>query len=429
MAMDIGFLVVLLIGLFLSTTPIGISFIGTTMLLTVLFTDMPLEMVLSGLFAKLDSFPLEAVLFFILLGNIMNVGKSAGALVDFAAAFVRRIPGGLGIAGIIACAIFGAISGSAAATVVAIGGIAVPAMIRVGYNRSFSISLMTSSGILGIIIPPSILMLLYAVQANVSIAKLFMGGFAPGILIVILLSTYTFFVARKRGYGYSSAEEEHPGVLNATMNASWALAMPVLVLGGIYGGIFTPTEAAVVGCVYAFLIEYFVYKTLTVKGIIQILSAAGINTGCLLITLAGATVFSDYLTVKLIPQALSNFFLEQIGSPIVWLVLFNILFLFLGCWIDPLSAIMIVTPLLLPSAMAFNIDPVFLGVLMTINLGIGYITPPLGANLYVSSMIFTEPITNIVRSIIPMIALWLIVLAIVTLFPEIVTFLPNLLLP
>jgi C4-dicarboxylate transporter DctM subunit len=404
------------------------SFIGTTMILTVFFTDMPLEMVLSGLFAKLDSFPLEAVLFFILLGNIMNVGRSAGALVDFTAAFVRWIPGGLGIAGVVASAIFGAISGSAAATVVAIGGIAVPAMIKTGYNRGFSIALLTSSGILGIIIPPSILMLLYAVQANVSIAKLFMGGFLPGLLVVSMLSAYTFFVSKKRGYGIGLTEESRPGILAATVNASWALAMPVVVLGGIYGGIFTPTEAAVVGCVYAFLIEYFVYKTLSVKGIFQILTSSGVNTGTLLITLAGATVFSDYLTVKLIPQALSNFFLEQIGSPVLWLVLFNVLFLFLGCWIDPLSAIMIVTPLLIPSALAFNIDPVFLGVLMTVNLGVGYITPPLGANLYISSMVFQEPITNIVRRIVPMAIIWILALIILTMFPAIVTFLPNLLL-
>jgi len=420
-------LVLVLCGLFLSTTPIGITFIATGTILTLLFSDVPIMLIVSGLFAKLDSFPLEAVLFFILLGNIMNVGKSAKTLIDFTGAFVRRIPGGLGIAGVMACALFGAISGSATATVVAIGGVIVPAMIKAGYDKYFSIGLLTSSGILGIIIPPSIIMLLYAVQANVSIAKLFLAGFIPGIIIAIMLSIYTGYVAKKRGFGRDGMEDA-PNILKATKNAAWALVMPVLVLGGIYTGIFTPTEAAVVGCVYALLIEYFIYKTLTVKAIVNIFTISGVATGGLLITLAGASVFSDYLTLKLIPQGLSQFFLENIHSQTMWLIYFNLLFLFLGCWVDPLSAIIIVTPLLLPSMEAFKIDPIFLGLLLTINMGIGYITPPLGANLYVSSLVFKESFTEITKNIVAPLIIYLIALAIFTFCPSVVTFLPNLLM-
>lgn len=420
-------LVAILLGLFLSTTPIGMTFIATAALLTFLFTDTPLMMIVSGLFAKLDSFPLEAILFFILLGNIMNVGKSAKYLLEFTLIFVRWLPGGLGIAGIAACALFGSISGSATATVVAIGGIVVPAMVTSGYNRLFSIGLITSSSVLGIIIPPSILMILYSVQANVSVAKLFLAGFVPGIIIVIMLSIYTSFVAKKRGYDLIF-RENIPDIRAIIKKASWTLAMPFIVLGGIYTGIFTPTEAAVVGCVYALLIEYFVYRTLSVKTMIHILSISGIATAGLLITLAGASVFADYLTLKLIPQTLSQFFLEKIGSQIAWLILFNILFLFMGLWVDPLSAIVILTPLLLPSMLVFNIDPIFVGLLITVNLGIGYITPPLGANLYVASLVFKESFTEITKYVIVPIIIYLMALALFTFYPPVVTFLPNLIM-
>lgn len=421
------FLVVLLIALFVSTTSIAVAFLFTAMVVFVLFSDVPLMIIASGLFSKLDSFPLEAVLFFILLGNIMRVGDSSRHLIDFTRALVGRIPGGLGIAGIMACAIFGAISGSATATVVAITPMLVPQMIASGYGKGFAIGTLATAGILGVIIPPSILMILYSVVANVSMGKLFLGGFIPGGIIVIGLSLYVMITARKRGYGVGLTGIEHGwgGIIAAARKAVWALILPFVILGGIYGGLFTPTEAAVVGCVYALFVECFICKTIRLKNFYGILATSGTSTGALLFTLAGAMVFCDYLTMKQVPQDLSTFVISNITSPAVFLLGINLLFLFLGTFIDPLSAIMVVTPLLLPTVTALQIDPIFLGVILTINLGIGYVTPPMGANLFVASMIMNESFSKIAMAVIPTLIIYLIVLVLLNVFPSIVLILPN----
>lgn len=423
-------LVIVLLGSFLLTVPIGLAFIATTIILMLLFTNLPYLMVAEGLFSKLDSFPLEAILFFILLGNIMKEGKSSRYLIEFTKALMYRIPGGLGIAGITACAIFGAISGSATATVVAIGAIMVPAMTMARYEKAFAVGLLTTASILGVIIPPSILMILYSVVANVSMAKLFLGGFVPGIILAIALSIYTAVVCRRHGYGVQPGKNDpifgSDGLFKPFKNAFWALALPFLILGGIYGGVFTPTEAAVVGCVYALIIECFMYRTLNIKSFVGGLKISGITTGALLITLAGACIFTDYLTLKQIPQDLSAFVVENIHSQYVFLLLINIFFLFLGTFIDPLSAIIVVTPLLMPTVEALNIDPIFLGVILTINLGIGYCTPPLGANLFVAALVMDEAYSKIAIAVVPAILICLLVLALLNVFPSIVMVLPNL---
>ncbi|WP_028321309.1 TRAP transporter large permease [Desulfatiglans anilini] len=428
--MDIIALVVVLLASFLLTVPIGFAFIATTILLMLLFTNLPYLMVAEGLFSKLDSFPLEAVLFFILLGNIMKEGKSSRYLIDFTKALMYRVPGGLGIAGVMACAIFGAISGSATATVVAIGAIMVPAMAMARYEKAFAVGLLTTASILGVIIPPSILMILYSVVANVSMAKLFLGGFIPGLILAAGLSIYTAIVCKRHGYGVQPGANDTlfgpDGLVGPFKKAFWALILPFLILGGIYGGVFTPTEAAVVGCVYAIIIELFIYRTLHLKSIIGVLKTSGITTGALLITLAGACIFTDYLTLKQIPQDLSAFVVENISSQYVFLLFINVFFLFLGTFIDPLSAIIVVTPLLMPTVTALNIDPIFLGVILTINLGIGYCTPPLGANLFVAALVMDEAFSRIAMAVIPAILICLLVLAILNVFPAVVMFLPNL---
>lgn len=423
-------LVIVLLGLFFSTTPIGISFIATAILLFLWFTSTPLIMVAQGLFSKLNSFPLEAVLFFILLGNIMKKGNSSLYLINFTKSLLFWLQGGLGIAGVMACTIFGAISGSATATVVAIMPIMIPAMVSAKYDRFFAIGLMTTSSILGVIIPPSILMILYAVVANVSIAKLFLGGLLPGVLIAVALSIYTAIVCKRKGYGAITASEsvqDRPvsEILIASKKASFALFLPFIVLGGIYAGIFTPTEAAVVGCVYGFFIEVCIYRTIGFKSCYEIFRFSGITTGALLITLAGAKIFCDYLTMQQIPQDLANFVVESIKSPIVFLICFNLLFLFLGTFIDPLSAIMVVTPVLLPTIHALGMDPLFLGVILAINLGLGYCTPPLGANLFVASLVMDESYSMITKAVIPPIIIYFIMLILINAFPSIVMFLPN----
>ena len=421
-------LIVLLVSLFISTTSIAIAFIVTVTVLYVSFADIPLMMIASGLFYKLDSFPLEAVLFFVLLGNIMREGDSSRYLIEFTRTMVSRIPGGLGIAGVIACAIFGAISGSATATVVAITPMLIPQMLEAGYDKDFSIGTLSTAGILGVIIPPSILMILYSVVANVSMGKLFLGGFIPGAIIVIGLSLYVMITARKRGYGVTEGAGTNHGlraVLQAGRKAIWALILPFIILGGIYGGLFTPTEAAVVGCVYAFFVEAVIFKTLSIKSFYKVLISSGVSTGALLFTLAGATVFCDYLTLKQIPQDLSNFVIANITSPIIFLICINLLFLFLGTFIDPLSAIIVVTPLLMPTVAALQIDPIFIGVILTINLGIGYVTPPMGANLFVASLIMNESYVKVAMAVIPTLIIYLIILVLINIFPSIVLLLPN----
>ena len=423
-------LIVLLISFFLSTTSIAISFLATSAILYVFFMDMPMMFIVSALFAKLDSFPLEAILFFILLGNIMRNGNSAIHLISFIRLLVSKIPGGLGVAGITASAIFGAISGSATATVVAIMPIVLPEMTDSGYKKEFSIGVLTTAGILGVIIPPSILMILFSVVANVSMGKLFLGGIIPGIIIAVGLSVYVIIISKKNQYGI---EEKHLNnglcdIIKAGRKAFWAILLPFIILGGIYGGLFTPTEAAVVGCVYAFLVEIIIFKTIDFKSFKEILSTSGVNTGALLFTLAGATVFCDYLTMQQVPQELSSYVITNITSPIVFLICINLLFLFLGTFIDPLSAIMVVTPLLMPTVSALNIDPIFLGIILTINLGIGYVTPPLGANLFVASMILKEPFIKIALAVIPTLIIYILILILINVFPSIVLFLPNLLM-
>ncbi|WP_300456142.1 TRAP transporter large permease subunit [Desulfobacula sp.] len=421
---------VLLISFFLSTTSIAISFVATATILFVLYMDVPMMYIVAGLFSKLDSFPLEAILFFILLGNIMRKGNSSMHLIGFIRLLVSKISGGLGIAGIIASAVFGAISGSATATVVAIMPIVLPEMIASGYKKEFSYGVLTTAGILGVIIPPSILMILYSVVANVSMGKLFLGGFIPGIMIAIGLSLYVMIVSKKNQYGVEEKQVNNGlgDIIKAGRKAIWALMLPFIILGGIYGGLFTPTEAAVVGSVYAFFVEMTIFKTIDFKSFKEILSTSGISTGALLFTLAGATVFCDYLTMKQIPQELSSFVVSNITSPIVFLICINLLFLFLGTFLDPLSAIIVVAPLLLPTVIALNIDPIFLGVILTINLGVGYVTPPLGANLFVASMILKESYAKIAVAVIPTLVIYVIILILLNIFPSIIMFLPNLLM-
>lgn len=423
-------LIVLLISFFLSTTSVAISFFATATVLFVVFLDTPMMFITSGLFSKLDSFPLEAVLFFILLGNIMRHGNSSKYLIDFIRLLVRNIAGGLGIAGVMASAVFGAISGSATATVVAIMPIVLPEMVNSGYKKEFSIGILTTAGVLGVIIPPSILMILYSVVANVSMGKLFLGGFMPGIIIAIGLSVYVAIVCKKNNYGATEKQlaKGDGDLLKAGKKAFWALLLPFIILGGIYGGLFTPTEAAVVGCVYAFFVEICIFKTIKFKEFTGILATSGVSTGALLFTLAGAMIFCDYLTLQQVPQTLSSFVVSNVTSPVMFLICINLLFLFLGTFVDPLSAIIVVTPLLMPTAAALNIDPIFLGVILTINLGVGYVTPPLGANLYVASLTLQESFAKIATAVVPTVLIYLVILLMLNAFPSIIMFLPDLLM-
>ncbi|RLB03769.1 MAG: hypothetical protein DRG83_06235 [Deltaproteobacteria bacterium] len=419
-------LVLLLLGLFILGVPVGIAFIATAIVQLVLFTDVPLMMVAGGLFSKLDSFPLEAVLFFILLGNIMQRGDSARRLVELVKSLVGRMWGGLGIVAAMTCGIFGAISGSATATVAAIGPMMVPMMREAGYEKDFALGLLTTAGILGVIVPPSILMILYALVANVSIAALFLGGFVPGAVIIAGLSVYSYMVSRKRKYGRVRTGRRSQGrLLTILKDALPVLALPVLVLGGIYGGIFTPTEAAVAGCVYALCLELVVYRSIGIRMLIDAFIHSGITTGALLITLAGACIFSDYLTIKLIPQQLAALIGKLVGSRIGFLILVNVLFLFLGTFIDPLTAIIIVPPLLIPAAQHYHVDLIFLGVILAVNLGIGYVTPPLGANLFIASVVFREPFTKVARAVVPTLLLYMAALALFNVCPWLVMALPR----
>ena len=404
--------------------PIAVILGITTLGCLVFFTSTPLHIITQQLFNALDKFVLLAIPFFILAGAIMTRGGIARKLVAFVNALVGWFPGGLAMAGILACIFFAAISGSSPATVVAIGSIMIPALIKAGYGEKFSLGLITVSGSLGIVIPPSIPMILYCLVMNVSVAKIFMAGIVPGLLIGAALMTYTFFMARKHNWKV----ETSGSIAELTRTARegvWALILPFVVLGGIYSGIFTPTEAAAVSVVYALFVELFIYKEFSVKEITSVCQEAAVLSACLLFILSCAMTFIWLLTAQEIPQQLADIIITHIHSPWMFLLTVNILFLVLGCFMDDVSAMLILAPIFLETLNRYGIDLVHFGVVMVLNIQMGMLTPPFGLNLFVASGITRAPLIKIARGVAPFLVIMLICLMLVTYIPWISMALPN----
>ena len=419
---------VLLMVLMLTGMPISIA-LGLTVL-TFLFTmtQVPLEAVALKLFTGIEKFEIMAIPFFILAGNFLTHGGVAKRMIRFGTAMVGHLHGGLALAGVLACALFAAVSGSSPATVVAIGSILLPAMVKQGFPKSFGVGVIGTAGALGILIPPSIVMVIYAVSTNASIGKLFIAGIVPGIMLAALLMFVAWAVAKKRGY---------PRMKKATWTerwmsfreSFWGLLLIVVVIGGIYTGIFTPTEAAAMSAAYAFFVAVYVYKDLTLKQIPKVLLDSANLSAMLLYIITNAVLFSFLLTSEQVPQDLATWITDMGLSPWMFLLVVNILLLIAGNFMEPSSILLITTPVLFPVAMKLGIDPIHLGVIMTVNMEIGMITPPVGLNLYVASGIANMGLTEVSKACAPWILVMLLFLLLITYVPIITMWLPNLLMP
>jgi C4-dicarboxylate transporter DctM subunit len=417
----------LLCALMITGMPISIA-LGLTVL-TFLFTmtEVPLESVALKLFTGIEKFEIMAIPFFILAGNFLTHGGVAKRMIRFATSIVGHLHGGLALGGVVACALFAAVSGSSPATVVAIGSILLPAMVRQGYPMKFGVGVIGTAGALGILIPPSIVMVIYAVSTNSSIGRLFIAGIIPGILLAALLMFVTWVVAKKRNYPRlkrASLKE----VVSSFRESVWGLFLIVVVIGGIYAGIFTPTEAAAMSAAYAFFVSVFVYKDLTLKQVPKVLLDSANLSAMILYIITNAVLFSFLLTSEQIPQALSNWINAMGLSPWMFLVVVNILLLIAGNFMEPSSILLITAPILFPVAMKLGIDPIHLGVLMTVNMEIGMITPPVGLNLYVASGISGMGLTETTKACAPWILVMIAFLLLITYVPIISLWLPNLLM-
>lgn len=405
---------------------IGVGLALSSAVVLYAIIDMPLIVVVQRMFTSVDSFSFMAVPFFMLAGAFMSAGGVTKRIVDFSMSLVGALAGGLALVVAVAGMFFAALSGSSAATTAAIGSAMIDEMEKRGYPRSFAAAVVASGGTVGIVIPPSITMVVYGSIANTSIADLFLGGFAPGILMGLSMCLVSWVIAKKNGYK-GEGQFSIMRALRSFRECFWALMMPVIILGGIYGGIFTPTEAAAVAAVYGALVGFFVYKELTLKDIPKTLLSAAYNTTMIMFVVGAANVFGWILTNAQVPHALAQNFAHLTNSPIVFLMLVNLLLLFIGTLINASAAVVILTPILLPVALTMGIDPMFFGVLMVVNLAIGCITPPVGLDLFIVSSITGISIDKVTAKIMPYLLILLVDLVILTYIPSIITFLPNML--
>jgi C4-dicarboxylate transporter DctM subunit len=356
----------------------------------------------------------------------MTAGTIVEKLIKVANSLVSWLPGGLGMAGVIACGLFGAISGSTVATVVALGGFMIPALIENGYPEKYALGIMTTSPNLGVIIPPSIGMILYSSISNVSLKGLFATGFVPGFLIMFAVSIYTYFKFRKDKKIVRQPIPSGKEILKILKEGSWSLMLPVIIFGGIFSGVFTANEAAVVASVYAFFVEFFIHKSIKIKDVKKITIESAVTCASLLIIVTCATAFGRYLTLSNIPGRITETVLETVQSPAIFLLVINFLFLIVGMFIDIISATMILGPVCLPMLSAFNVDPLHFGLILTVNLAIGYCTPPMGVSLYISGAIAKRNIIYVSKAVIPFLIIQIAVLIIITYMPNLVLFLPRL---
>jgi C4-dicarboxylate transporter DctM subunit len=423
--MNAAIIFVLLFGLMLTGMPISIS-LGLTVL-TFLFTmtDVPIQSVALKLFTGIEKFEIMAIPFFILAGNFLTHGGVARRMINFATAMVGHWHGGLALAGVMACALFAAVSGSSPATVVAIGSIILPAMVRQGFPNKFGAGVITTSGALGILIPPSIVMVMYSVSTNTSVGKLFMAGVVPGLMLAFLLGLTTWYLARKHNYPrLPKASWAERGA--AFRKSGWGLFLIVIVMGGIYTGVFTPTEAAAMAAVYAFIIAVFVYKDMSLKQVPKVLLDSASMSAMLLYIITNAVLFSFLVTSENIPQAMAAMITDSGLGPITFLLVVNVLLLLAGNVMEPSSIVLIMAPILFPVAMKLGIDPVHFGILIVVNMEVGMCHPPVGLNLYVASGITKMGITELTIAVMPWLLTMLAFLALVTYVPQISLWLPNL---
>jgi C4-dicarboxylate transporter DctM subunit len=414
----------LLFGLMLTGMPISIS-LGLTVL-TYLFTmtTVPIESVALKLFTGIEKFEIMAIPFFILAGNFLTHGGVARRMINFASSVVGHWHGGLGLAGVMACALFAAVSGSSPATVVAIGSIILPAMVKQGFPARFGAGVITTSGALGILIPPSIVMVMYAVATNTSVGALFIAGIIPGLILATMLGLTTWWRARKNNYPRQPRSTWRERWL-AFRESIWGLLLVIVVIGGIYSGIFTPTEAAAMSAVYAFLVAVFVYKDMSLARVPKVLLDSANMSAMLLYIITNAVMFSYLMTSEQIPQELAAWMLDKGLGAVAFLLFVNIVLLLAGNVMEPSSIVLIMAPILFPVAMKLGIDPVHFGIMMTVNMEVGMCHPPVGLNLYVASGITKMGITELTVAVWPWLLTMLVFLAFVTYWPAMSLWLPR----
>lgn len=411
--------------LFAASVPVAVS-IGIAGVVGVSATpNMSFLVVAQQLFVALDKYPLAAVPFFILAGNLMEAGGISQRLVDFAKSIVGGVQGGLACTCVLTCMIFAAVSGSSVATTFAIGTILIPAMVKHGYPVPFAASLQATSAELGVIIPPSIPMILYGVSAEVSVGELFVAGFGPGLLIGGALILFVWVWAKIKGYG----KNDHEGRLAfslASKRALLALMMPVIILGGIYGGIFTPTEASVVAVLYALLVGAFVYRQINWTNLWSILDKSVVSTAVIMFIIAAAGLFSFLISRAGVPDAIGAWLTSVLSSPGLFLLGVNVALFLIGMFIETSASIIVLAPILAPIAIKFGIDPVHFGTIMVVNLALGMITPPFGVNLFAACTVAEVSLNRIVSALIPFVVVILGCLMLITYVPEISLFLRDL---
>ncbi|WP_331776047.1 TRAP transporter large permease [Sulfurospirillum sp. 1612] len=422
--MMIATLFILLFVLMLIGVPVAVSLGASTMITALLFTDMDLMGIPDSVFNGLDQYSLMAIPMFILAGALLSKGSASGRIIEFAKSIVGHLPGGLPIAAIFASVIFAAVSGSSPATVVAIGSVMYGAIKEAGYPTKYAIGTIATAGSLGILIPPSIVFIVYGVTADQSIGRLFMAGVVPGLLIGFMLMAVTYIGAVRLGFKRTKMAPFKERLI-AFKRAFWALMLIVLVIGGIYGGLFTPTEAGAASAFYAFFVSYFVYRDIKIKDLYKILLDSAMTSSMIFFIIANAMIFSHFLTLESIPQQITQLIVEAHVGPIMFLVIVNILLFLMGQFMEPSSVVMITVPLLLPIATTLGIDPIHLGVIMVINMEIGMITPPVGLNLFVASGITGLSLKDVVVASLPWAMTILLGLLLITYIPIISLWLPN----
>ena len=407
----ISFIVLLLLSM-----PVGYA-IGISAVLGLLTTGMPISIIPSYCITGTDSFTLLALPLFVFSGNLMSNGSIARRLLDFCDCLLGWLTGGLAMVCTVTCMFFAAISGSAVATTCAVGSFLIPRMTDRGYDKGFAGAITASAGSIGVIIPPSIPFVLYGCVAQVSIGDLFVAGFLPGIMMGVALMLVSYFYCKKNGWKGEPGKYTKKETLACFKDAIWAILMPVIILGGIYSGVFTPTECAAIACVYCLIVSCFVYRDLDFKGVIKAMKDT-VGIGCVALYLMGfSQVFANVLALERIPEMLANAILSLTSNRIFLLLLINIFLLIIGCFIDNIPATIILTPILLPIAKSCGVDPVSFGVIMTMNLAIGFVTPPYGIDLFMAMQVGNIKMGEMLKPVLWMIGALIVVLLSITYIP------------
>jgi len=404
--------------------PISVCLGLSSMLAIFFFGNDSLASLSLKLFETSEHYTLMAIPFFILGGTLMSTGGVAKRLIRFAVACVGHIRGGLAIASVLACTFFAAVSGSSPATVVAVGTIMIAGMVNAGYPKKFAAGILCNAGTLGILIPPSIVMVVYCAVTEQSVGRIFLAGIVPGLLLAIIMMTAIYIYARKTGLP-ASQKANFKEIVVSAKDAIPGFLLLVIIMGGIYGGVFTPTEAAAVAAIYAVLASIFVYKDITIKDLPRVFVDASKTTVMLMFIIANAILFAHVLTTERIPQMISEKILNSGLSPIMFLIIVNIILIIAGDFMEPTAILLILTPIFFPIAIKLGIDPIHLGIIMVVNMEIGMVTPPVGLNLFVTSGITGMTIVEVLKGALPWMTILVIFLGIITYFPKISTALPD----